>query len=314
VLIGKDFAGYRILAKTEIGEAGAIYKALHTGRRQTYGLKLLRGCLVVENPAQRVLIEKLQIAATLDHPHVARTYPVELAEDVTIIPLEFVYGQRLADRIAEGPAMLDFVLRVALQSAEALEVSHAQGLLHGRLTCNTLLVGPDGDLKIVDFALDSLSDDMQFADPDNGLPAAYSCSVVRPALSRFAYQAPEQTKGSEPSVRSDLFSLGVIVYELLAGQFLFEGDNRQELDRQIVERDLPRIHEVRPEVPTSWTKLLGGLLDKNPANRYPSAQSLLEDLRKLNYGAKLDRLSFHSSNPAFSRRSFFRRFLGEQEE
>lgn len=313
MLIGKDFGGYRILAKTQIGEAGPVYKALHTGRRQTYALKLLCNCLVEEDRAHRQLLEKLRIAATLDHSCIARTYPAELAGDLTLIPLEFVYGQNLSDKIVEGPAAMDFALRIAMQAAEALQLSHEHGLVHGRLTSNTLLVGPEGNLKIVDFAFDTLAAEMLFSDPDNGAGTS-AWMPIRPPLSRLAYRAPEQIQGNRADVCSDLFSLGVIVYELLAGQFLFESDNLQELDRQILERDLPKISQVRPEVPSSWAKLLRGLLDKRPTDRYPSAQAVLEDLHKLNYGAKLDRLSFQNSKPALSRRSFFRRFMGEQEE
>jgi serine/threonine protein kinase len=108
--------------------------------------------------------------------------------------------------------------------------------------------------------------------------------------------------------------VGVILYELLAGEFLFEGDDREELYRQIQSRDLPKISDVRPGIGPGWTKVLRALLEKTPSNRYPSAQALLEDLRKINYGLKLDRLSFQTAQTPLSRRSFFRRFLGEIEE
>jgi serine/threonine-protein kinase len=313
VIIGKNLGDYRVLAQTRIGESGAVYKALHTSKRQTYALKLLRGSLVDSNPAQHQFLEKLRTAETLDHAHIARTYATEHTEDLTIIPLEFVYGQNLSNQIAGGPATPDFALRVALQASEALQYSHERGAIHGRLTSNTILVGSDGDLKIVDFALEALPAEMQFSDPDNG-STMWLSAPTRPLLSRLAYRAPEQVAGGSATVQSDLFALGVIVYELLVGEFLFEGDNRDELDQQIVQRDLPKVHEIRPGVPSSWTKLLRGLLDKSPANRYPSARALLEDLHRLNYGLKLDRLSFQTANPALSRRSFFRKFIREQGE
>lgn len=315
MLIGKNLGQYRILAKTHLGESGVVYKAVHTGRRQTCALKLLAGPLVEEDAARRELLEKLRKAQTLDHPNIARTYPPEFVGELTLIPLEFIYGQNLSEKIADGPSALDFVLRIALQGAQALEQAHSTGLVHGRLTSNNCLVAAEGDLKIVDFGLDAIPEDIDWpGSADGSLDTASFAAPTRPPLSRFAYLTPEQVLGSPPDVRSDLFSLGVILYELLAGQFLFEGENQQELYRQIQERELPRISEVRPEVPSSWSKLLRALLDKNPQGRYPSARHLLEDLRKLNYGLTLDRLSFQKKDPPLSRRSFFRRFLGERED
>ena len=313
-LIGKNVGSYRVLARTLFGESGFVYKALHMAKRQTYALKLLRGVLVVENPLQRQFLDKLRVAETLDHPHIGRTYPIEIAEDLSVIPLEFVYGRNLSEKIADGASTVDFALRVALQTAEALQYAHAQNAIHGRLTSNNLLLCSDDSIKLVDFGLNLIPEETFFSEPDTAANLAAFSTPQRPPLSRFAYQAPEQLQGEPTSRRSDLFSLGVVLYELLAGEFLFEGADREELYRQIQSRELPKISEVHPGIGTSWTKILRALLEKKPANRYPSAQALLEDLRRLNYGLKLDRLSFQTTQPPLSRRSFFRRFLGEVEE
>src|SRR5262245_7031239 len=310
-LVGKNVGGYRVLAKTRLGESGFVYKALHITKRQTFALKLLRGLLSLESPLQRQFLEKLRIAEALDHPHIARTYPIEVAEDLSILPLEFVYGQNVSARIAEGACALDFVLRVGLQTAEALHCAHAEGGVHGRLTANNLLLSFDDHIKLVDFGLDLIPEGTVYSEPDNGTEGFGFDTVVRPPLSSFAYRAPEQIRGEIASTRSDLFSLGVVLYELLAGEFLFEGYDREELYRQIQSRELPKISSIRPGIGVGWTNVLRGLLEKNPSNRYPSAAALLADLRKLNEGIKIDRLSFQSDRPPLSRRSFFRRFLGE---
>ena len=311
-LIGQNIGSYRVLAATQLGESGLVHKALHIAKRQTYALKLLHGALTVESPLQRQFLDRLRAAESLDHPHIGRTYAVEVADDLSIIPLEFVYGRNLSEKIAEGASTTDFVLRVALQTAEALQYAHARDVIHGRLTSNNLLLCTDDHIKLIDFGLDGIPEEMLISDPGTSQPA-FSVPP-RPPLSRFAYQAPEQIRGEPASKRSDLFSLGVVLYELLAGEFLFEGTDRGELFRQIQSRDMPKISEVHPGAGTSWTKILRALLEKKPADRYPSAQALLEDLRKLNYGLRLDRLSFQTSQPPLSRRSFFRRFLGEVED
>jgi eukaryotic-like serine/threonine-protein kinase len=313
-LIGKNVGGYRVLAKTQFGESGFVYKALHIGKRQTYALKLLRGVLDAESPLQLQLLDKLRIAEILDHPHIGRTYAIEIAEELSIIPLEFVYGQGVSSKIAEGISTADFALRVALQTAEALRCAHAANVIHGRLTSNNLLLCSDENIKLVDFGLDAIPEETLFSETVTGASLTGLAISPRPPLSRFAYQAPEQVRGEPASPRSDLFSLGVILYELLAGEFLFEGADREELDRQIQSRELPKVSEVHPGIGTSWARILRALLEKRPGDRYPSAQALLEDLQKLNYGLKLDRLSFQTTQPPLSRRSFFRRFLGEMEE
>lgn len=313
-LIGRNLGSYRVLAKTRLGESGFVYKALHIAKRQTFALKLLRGALTVESPLQRQFLEKLRIVETLDHPSIARTYPIESAEDLSIVPLEFVYGQNVSEKIAEGAATADFTLRVALQTAEALQCAHAEHAIHGRLTSNNLLLCSDDSIKLVDFGLDLIPEETLFSDSDNAESVSVFSTPQHPPLSRFAYQAPEQIQGELASARSDLFSLGVVLYELLAGEFLFEGADREELYRQIQSRELPKISEVRPGIGAGWTKILRGLLEKKPGSRYPSARALLEDFRKLNYGLKLDRLSFQTTQPELSRRSFFRRFMGEIEE
>lgn len=314
MIIGKNVGPYRILAKTRLGETGVVYKAVHTGRRQTYGLKLLTGHLSEADPKQRPLTEKLRIASELDHPNIARTYPLEYHNALTLIPLEFVYGQPVSDKITGGMSPPEFILKMALQAAQALQQAHIIGLVHGRITTNNLIISADGDLKILDFALDEFPIGLCFADDEADSLMNCLSAPPRPPLSRFAYLAPEQVRGGTATAGSDLFAVGVILYELLVGEFLFEGDNREELFRQIQERDLPRISDLRPGLSPGWSNLISGLLEKNPQHRYPSASALLEDLRKLNYGIPLKRLSFQSKDPPISRRSFFLRFRGELED
>jgi len=311
MLIGKNLGNYRILARSRLGESGGIYKAVHVPQRQTYALKLLSGALDQDNPQDRGFIEELRLVEKLDHPHIARLYPYEVVDDFSIIPIEFTYGQSVSERIEQGPAPLEFALRVALQTTQGLEEAHRNGVIHRRLTSNNLMIGGDGDVKVLDFGLSQMSRP-EFRNPEDEAFTACLVPSPKPPLSSIAYQSPEQVQGAPASPSSDLFSLGVILYELLAGQFLFEGENEAELLRQIEVRDLPAISQIRPEISRSWSKLLRGLLEKNSLNRYPCAEKLMDDLRSLNYGFSLDRLSFQTADPDLSRRSFFRRFLGDR--
>ena len=312
MIIGKNIGDYRILAKTRLGESGTIYKALHVQQRRTYGLKLLTGPLNDKNSAQSLFFEKLKINQGLDHPYIVRIYPTESCGETIVIPQEFVYGQTLSEKISEGPSTFDFVLKVALQATEALIWAHANGIVHEWLTSNNIIVSAEGQLKIVDFAMRYLPEDLEIVEPEDDIYTSYYWQPPKPPLSKFAYLAPEQVRGNPANERSDLFSLGVILYELSLGEFLFIGENVEDLYRQILERDLPKLSRIRPETASNWSRILSALLHKDPTERYPSALALLTDLQKVKEGFSIDQPSFRMHNRPITRRSFFRHFVGDQ--
>src|SRR4029453_8316839 len=142
---------------------------------------------------------------------------------------------------------------------------------------------------------------------EDDIYTAYYCQPTKPPLSKFAYLAPEQVRGKPPNERSDLFSLrGFLFYELLLGDFLFLGESVEDLYRQILARDLPKLSRIRPETASNWSKILIALLYKDPAERYPSALALLGDLQRVREGFYIDRPGFRTHNRPITRRSFFR--------
>jgi serine/threonine protein kinase len=279
-------------------------------QRQTFFLKVLKGTLLPDNPLQRAFLDRVSIATSVLHPGIGGVYPLESVDDYSLLPLEFVHGQTLAVRISNGRSDFDFVQGVAIQSTQALAAAHSAGLVHGRLTSNCLLMTARGELKILDFVLPHVSAELEYASPEDERFSP-PLALPLPPLSSVAYQSPEQIGGVASSVASDLFALGVILYELLIGEFLFTGHDVEELRRQILSRELPKLKEVRPDAHSGWSRLLGILLNKDPAQRYPTANSLLSDLEKLKYGYSLDEPSFRPKKTSFTRRSFFRRFLGD---
>jgi eukaryotic-like serine/threonine-protein kinase len=314
MIVGKNIGPYRILAKTHLGESGTVYKAVHIEQRQTYALKLLTGHFDEENAAHRLFLDKLKIAGRLDHPQISRTFPLESHGEYHILPLEFVYGPSLSEKISDGPSTLEFALKVALQLSDALIFAHEIGVVHGRITSNNVAVSSDSQVKILSFGTSFLPEELEAPEPEDDIYNVYYLQPIRPPLSKFAYLAPEQVRGGGAEVQSDLYSLGVLLYELVLGQFLFEGEEVENLYRQILERDLPRLHKVRRDAPASWSKVLQALLEKNPADRYPSARDLMTDLYRIRVGESIDQPCFRSKNQSITRRSFFRHLIGEREE
>src|SRR5262245_29029539 len=203
-IIGKNIGQYRILAKTRLGENGTVYKAVHIGQRQTYAVKLLTGSFDDRSTAHRLFQEKLRIAVNLDHPQIGRTFPLEAHDEYQVIPLEFVYGQNLSERISEGPSGFDFALKLAFQLCDALIFAHEVGIVHGQITSNNLVVATDGQLKILSFGVSSLPQELEAPDPEDDGYNPYCFQIIKPPLSRVAYQSPEQVRGDIGDARSDL--------------------------------------------------------------------------------------------------------------
>lgn len=314
MLIGKQIGPYRILSRDRLADTRCFYKATHIERRETVALLFLIRPPRQEDPAESQFLQKLALYATLDHSNLARIFPIEAHEGLHILPMEFMHGTTLAERIGAGPCDFDQALQTAIQAARALLEVHENGLVHGRLTSRSLFLQEGNQVKLLDAVLPYLPPNLVLKDPEDPESQETELPADQPPLLHRSYRAPEQVRGEPADARSDLFSLGAVLYELSLGEFLFTGEDGAALDRQIQDRELPRLISVRPQASPGWSRLLGALLQKDPADRYPSAYELLSDLEKLNYGFSLDKLAFRPANPRLTRRGFFRSFTGDPEE
>ena len=314
MLIGKQIGPYRILSRDRLAATRHFYKATHIERRETAALLFLTRPPRQEDPAESQFLQKLALYATLDHSNLARLFPIETHDGHHILPMEFIHGKTLAEIIAGGPCDFDLALQTAIQTVRALLEVHENGLVHSRLTSRSLFLQEGNQVKLLDIVLPYLPPGLVLQDPEDPESREPELPAGQPPLLHLSYRAPEQVRGEPGDARSDLFSLGVVLYELSLGEFLFTGGDATALDRQIQDRELPRLISVRPQTSPGWSRLLGALLQKDPADRYPSAYELLSDLEKLNYGFSLDKLAFRPANPRLTRRGFFRSFTGDPEE
>jgi serine/threonine protein kinase len=313
VILGKAIGDYRILAWLNYGESHCVYKAFHSLHGRIYALALLQALPVRESPLQRIFLEQHDLATRLNHPSVGRVYPLDTLGDLVGVPLEVVPGRTLCEKIKDGQSSFDFALRVGIQVTEGLAAAHSIGLIHSRLTPKCLVVSSEGGLRILDFALAFLPDELARSKSHFDLPFA---SLVLPHSGPppMAYLSPEQLEGFPADTSSDLYSLGLILYELLWGRFVVQSDSPGLIRQQMLEHDLPDLGEVRPEASTHWSRILGNLTRRKASERYPSAEALLADLKKLRDGWPTPHLSFTQRNKCISRRSFFLRFLGEEKK
>lgn len=311
MLIGKQIGPYRILSNNALYTAGPCYKAVHLEQRDIFTLIFLRSPFQKEKPLEQDFLKKLHLATALNHSNIARLFLPENHGNFSLLPMEFVHGRSASDMIATGASSFDFTLELAIQATRGLMEIHEIGLVHGRLTSQSVLFLEARQVKLIDLVLPFLPRE---SDPYKLVEFKEQSSIdlpLQPPLLNLSYRAPEQVHGKPANAQTDLFSLGVVLYELSLGEFLFWDGSLPSLNQQILERELPQLVTVSPQTSPGWSRVLGALLEKDPENRYPSAYDLLCDLEKLNYGFSLDRLAYRPANPRLTRRGFFKSFTGE---
>src|SRR6266566_4670071 len=251
---------------------GVVYRAEDTSLRRTVALKFLPQNLASDLLVSERLRREARLASALNHPNICTVYEVGEDSGEVFIAMKYVDGQPLSEAIRAGGLPLETTLRLGRQLASALAHAHDRGVVHGDLKPANIIVTPQGEAKILDFGLARRSDPGEF--DRQTLETASEQS--RPGLAgTLPYMAPEQINGDPASPRTDLWSLGVVLYEMAAGCHAFFGENLYLLCRAILQ-DSPRT--VPPNVPTGLAAVISRCLEKEPARRYQRAGEVREAL------------------------------------
>jgi eukaryotic-like serine/threonine-protein kinase len=292
-LIGKRVAHYRILEILGGGGMGLVYKGedIKLGRR--VALKFLPEELAGDDRALRRFEIEARAASALNSPNICTIYAVEEHDGQPFIAMEFLEGRNLRDIIAEAcsarvPLPLDNVLETGMQIVDGLEAAHARGILHRDIKPSNIIVTTRGGAKILDFGLAKL----QGADQVEPLPAApaetkshrdesLALTLTGAAMGTAGYMSPEQIRGVKLDARTDLFSFGLVLYEMATGQRAFKGDTGPVLQEAILKQAPIPPSEVNPAVPVKLEKIISKALEKDREARYQSAAELRGDLEKL---------------------------------
>ncbi len=303
--IGQQIGSYRILARTWRGDLQRVYKGVHKTSHELHLLKILSS-----RPSDglfRKFLETFARVAIFDHYHLVKQMAPEYAGDRVLLPLRYFEAAPLSERIPRGPSSFEEVLEVALQISDVLSSLHDAGFLHEHLTAGMLFEDQGKQIYLAGPAWPGEVSSWEIPD---GEVLCQSRSKVKAgrAAAALAYRAPEAIQG-KGDARSDLYSLGVVLYELLTGRFLFDGEDSQGVRTQILEKPIPMLNQVRPDAPPIWVRILKCLLVRDPSRRYPSARELQGDLQQLRWGFSIEYPSFIKKSPNFNRRSFFRRFM-----
>ncbi len=257
---------YKIIEKVGEGGMGVVYKAKDTKLDRTVALKFLPFELTKDEQAKQRFVQEAKAAAALNHPHICTIYEIDEAEEQTFISMEYIEGQSLKDKLKKGPLSIDEAKDIALQVASGLEKAHKKGIVHRDIKPANIMINDEGQAKITDFGLAKLS---------------WGTDLTRPStiMGTVAYMSPEQARGEEVDHRTDIWSLGAMLYEMLSGERPFKKSHEQALIHSILNEEPKPISEIRADIPRRFEEIIYKALEKDTRTRYQSIQELMKDLK-----------------------------------
>ena len=278
-MIAESIAHYRIIKKLGAGGMGEVYLALDTKLDRKVAIKVLQPDSLAEENLKKRLLREAQATAKLDHPNICAVYEINEADSLTFIVMQYIEGETLAEEMERQPLELSTALAIAEQAAEALAEAHTHGIVHRDLKPQNMMITPRGQLKILDFGL---AKQMRSSDSvDFEAPTATPLSTPGHVIGTMPYMSPEQLQGEPLDARSDIFSLGVTFYEMLAGKHPFQDKSAAITLSRIMLSDPIPTEQFHARVSPELQALLNKMLSKDKAARYQNAQDLLTDLRQL---------------------------------
>jgi serine/threonine protein kinase len=284
-MIGQTISHYRIIGRLGSGGMGVVYEAqdLTLGRR--VALKFLPPELACDTSALDRFLLEARAASALNHPNICTIYAVENDGDQSFISMELLEGESLDSKLHSGPLPLDRLLDLSIQLADALDAAHAKGIVHRDIKPANIFMTQRGQVKVLDFGLAKLARAVEMATETIGItqdgPGPAHLTSPGGTVGTIAYMSPEQARGEVLDARTDLFSLGTVIYQMATGRLPFSGNTSAVIFNAILERDPLPVVQLNPQLPARLQELIDKLLEKDRDLRYQSAADLRGDLRRL---------------------------------
>jgi serine/threonine protein kinase len=304
-LAGRRLGHYKILSPIGAGGMGEVFLAQDTSLGRRVALKLLPAEFTRDRDRVRRFEQEAKAASALNHPNIVTIHEIGQAEteagNLHFIAQEFIEGQTLRHRIRQGKLPLSDALDIAIQAANALQVAHAAGIVHRDIKPENIMLRPDGFIKILDFGLAKLVERKpEPAEFDTEAPTIHK-TIPGTILGTAAYMSPEQARGLNVDSRSDVWSLGVLLYEMLTGQAPFKGMTPTDIIVSIVEREPQPLKESLSKFPPELERIVMKVLAKKRDERYQTAKDLAIDLKNLKHRLEFDAdLAINTAPPRVS--------------
>ncbi|NGP75099.1 protein kinase [Balneolaceae bacterium YR4-1] len=270
-MIGQSINQYKIISKLGSGGMSIVYKALDTKLDRFVALKFLFPHLSQTEDVKTRFMLEAKTASSLDHPNICPIYDIgETEDDRLYIIMPCYEGKSLREKINEGPIPIDDAVEIAIQAARGLSKTHSKDIVHRDIKPGNIMFSEDGEVKIVDFGLAKLE-------------GRTLLTTEGTTLGTVSYMSPEQSTGKDVNQKTDIWSLGVILYEMLTGERPFKGNYEQAVIYSIINDEPQPIRDINPKIPKELARIVHRALEKDVKDRYASINNMLEDLENL-YG------------------------------
>jgi serine/threonine protein kinase/Tfp pilus assembly protein PilF len=293
---------YQILKKLGEGGMGEVYLAQDTRLNRTVVLKILPVSVALDRERIRRFKKEARTAASLTHPNVAHVYEIGEVDGTSFIAMEYVEGQALDLKIKGQPLETNRIIQIGMETADALEEAHSKGITHRDIKPSNIMITTRGQVKVLDFGVAKISKPVEQTANDNSTDVKTSLGII---LGTVPYMSPEQAHGQEVDHRSDIFSLGVVMYEMATGRLPFFGSNKVETIERITRSQPEAIARFNYNIPEELERIIRKSLEKDRERRYQSSRELLIDLKNLHRdsGAAVTKAKTVMPQPRVSLRS-----------
>lgn len=289
---GQLVGSYEITSFLGRGGMGEVYVAHDKRLGRKVALKLVLSSVTKDGSHVQRFEQEARAASALNHPNIIAIYEICEVNSRLMIAAEFVEGETLRQRLSSGALSLNEVLNISIQIADALSAAHKAGIVHRDIKPENVMIRPDGYVKILDFGLAKLA----AAESGESFAEAFAQQIetgTGVVIGTVGYMSPEQARGQEVDARSDIFNLGALIYEMLAGQKPFKGETPSDTFAAILKTDPPSLSQVAPEAPAELVRIVNKALRKDREERFQVVKDLLLDLKalkeELEFQARLNR-------------------------